>query len=129
MIRPTAVALLSLLLLAATAPDYRHDQLPDARTEADARALMEDIRCLVCQGQSIADSDADIAGDMRALIRGEMARGRSADEVKAWLVARYGDYVTYDPPLSWASAPLWLSPLAIMAVGLIVALRVFRRRR
>jgi len=115
--------------LLATAPVSLADtQLRDPAQEARARALMEELRCLVCQGQSIADSDADLAGDMRALVRERIARGERPDAVRAWLIGRYGDYVTYDPPWSAATAPLWLAPILLAAVGLWVARMSFRRR-
>lgn len=104
-------------------------QLPDPRQEAEARALMEEIRCLVCAGQSIADSDASMAGDMRALVRERIAAGESADAVRDWLIARYGDAVSYDPPLSWRSAPLWIAPIIVIGFGLWLARGQLRRRR
>lgn len=104
-------------------------QLADPAKEAEARALMEEVRCLVCAGQSIADSDADMAGDMRAMVRERVAAGESADEVRAWLIDRYGDAVSYNPPWSWRSAPLWIAPLIVLAFGLWLARGLFRRRR
>lgn len=104
-------------------------QLADPRQEAEARALMEEVRCLVCAGQSIADSDADMAGDMRALVRERIAAGESAGEVRAWLIDRYGDAVSYNPPWSWRSAPLWIAPIIVLAFGLWLARGLFRRRR
>lgn len=103
-------------------------QLPDPAQEARAKALMETLRCLVCQGQSIADSDADMAGDMRALVRERIAKGDKPEAIRAYLVQRYGDYVTYDPPLSWVTAPLWIAPLLLLAIGLLLARRLFRRQ-
>ncbi|MDV3457118.1 cytochrome c-type biogenesis protein [Sphingomonas sp. HF-S4] len=108
--------------------DLAYTQLADPAQEAEAKALMDTLRCLVCQGQSIADSDAEMAGDMRALVRQKVAAGESAGDIRKWLVQRYGDYVTYDPPLSWVTAPLWIAPLALLLVGMLVARRVFRRR-
>jgi len=102
--------------------------LRDSVREAAARALMETLRCLVCQGQSIADSDADMARDMRALVRGQVDRGEEPAAVRDWLIQRYGAYVTYDPPLSAATLPLWLAPLALLALGAWVARASFRRR-
>lgn len=104
-------------------------QLTDPAKEAEAKALMNTLRCLVCQGQSIADSDADMAGDMRALVRQRIAAGESADDVRDWLIERYGDYVSYDPPISAATAPLWIAPLILLAIGVAVAANSFRRRR
>jgi cytochrome c-type biogenesis protein CcmH len=103
-------------------------QLSDPAKEAKAQALMVTLRCLVCQGQSIADSDASIAGDMRALVRERIGKGESPESVRAWLVARYGDYVTYDPPLDWVTAPLWLAPLLLVGFGAWLARGSFRRK-
>lgn len=105
-----------------------YTQLPDAEQEAQAKALMDTLRCLVCQGQSIADSDADMAGEMRALVRQRIAAGERPAQVRQWLIERYGDYVTYDPPLSWVTAPLWIAPLALLGLGLLIARRLFKRR-
>ena len=131
-------AAILLALLAATpvladttlAPSrLAHTQLRDPAKEAEARALMAELRCLVCQGQSIADSDADMAGEMRALVRERIAQGEAPASIRRWLIARYGDYVTYDPPLSAVTAPLWLAPLLLLAIGALVARASFRRRR
>lgn len=103
-------------------------QLRDPAAERRAQALMETLRCLVCQGQSIADSNAEMAGDMRALVRERIGRGDSAADVRRWLIGRYGDYVSYDPPLSGLTAPLWLAPLALLALGAWIARASFRRR-
>ncbi|MGI4731530.1 MAG: cytochrome c-type biogenesis protein [Janthinobacterium lividum] len=103
--------------------------LSDPGQEAAAKALMGELRCLVCQGQSIADSDADLAGDMRALVRERIRGGATPEQVRGWLVARYGDYVSYDPPFDAVTAPLWLAPLALLIVGMVVARTSFRRRR
>jgi cytochrome c-type biogenesis protein CcmH len=105
-----------------------YTQLPDPDQEAQAKALMETLRCLVCQGQSIADSDADMAGEMRALVRQRVAAGERPEQVRRWLIERYGDYVTYDPPFSWVTAPLWIAPLVLLGLGLLIARRLFKRR-
>ena len=105
-----------------------YTQLPDPAQEAKAKALMETLRCLVCQGQSIADSDAEMAGDMRALVRERVAKGEKPEAIRKWLIQRYGDYVTYDPPLSWVTVPLWLTPIVLIVLGLFLARRLFRRR-
>lgn len=109
--------------------DYADTQLPDPAQEAKARALMAELRCLVCQGQSIADSDADMAGDMRALVRRRIAAGERPEDIRGWLIDRYGDYVTYDPPLDWLTAPLWLAPFVLVVVGILIARRSLKRRR
>lgn len=106
-----------------------HTQLADPAKEAAARSLMETIRCVVCQGQSIADSDATMAGDMRALVRGRIQAGETPGAVREWLIGRYGAYITYDPPLSAATWPLWLAPLLLLGLGIWIARASFRRRR
>ena len=108
---------------------YANVQIADPAKEAEARKLMETLRCLVCQGQAIVDSDADMAGDMRSLVRSRIAAGESADSVRRSLIRSYGDYVTYDPPLSAATAPLWIAPFALLVIGGLIAARSFRRRR
>ena len=112
---------------ASNAP-YANIQLRDPAAEARARVLMDSLRCVVCQGQSIAESDASMAGDMRSLVRTRIAAGESADSIRQWLVARYGNYVSYDPPFS-AAWPLWLAPIAMLAAGAVIARGSFRRRR
>ncbi len=121
---------LAIALAASAAPvDLGYNQLPDARQEAAATELMFDLRCLVCQGQSIADSDVSMAADMRRIVRQKIAAGEKPDAVRDWLIERYGSYVSYDPPLTLATAPLWLAPLALLALGLWIARGSFRRRR
>lgn len=108
---------------------YANTQLPDRAQEAKARALMLTLRCVVCQGQSIADSDAAMAGDMRALVRRRIASGASPESIRHWMVARYGDYVSYDPPLSGITWPLWIAPFLLLGLGAWIARGSFRRRR
>lgn len=104
-------------------------QLPDPKQEAQAQALMETIRCLVCQGQSIADSNAELAGDMRAMVRQRIAAGEKPAAIRAWLVRRYGNWVSYDPPLDRVTWLLWAAPILFVAIGLWIARSSFRRRR
>ena len=106
---------------------WANRQLPDARKEARATALMEELRCLVCQGQSIADSDAEIAGDMRDLVRRRIAAGEKPDDIRAWLVERYGSWVTYKPTSSPGTWALWLAPLLLLAVGAWLAASRIKR--
>ena len=109
---------------------WSNRQLPDARLEARAEALMEEIRCLVCQGQSIADSDAELAGDMRDLVRRRIAAGDKQAAIRAWLIQRYGSWISYKPTAEAAAWPLWLLPIALLiAGGLLVVRRVKVRRR
>jgi len=88
---------------------------------------METLRCLVCQGQSIADSDADMAGDMRALVRERIAAGEEPEAIRRWLVERYGAWVSYKPPVEPLTWPLWAAPLVLIALGAWLARGRFRR--
>lgn len=131
------VRLAILLALAAPASadsnlppsEWADRQLPDSRQEAQATALMHEIRCLVCQGQSVADSDAELAGDMRALIRQRIAAGERPEDVRSWLIARYGDWVSFDPPMKPLTWPLWAAPILILVAGGILAARKLRGRK
>ena len=96
---------------------WANRQLPDAREEAKAQALMAELRCLVCQGQSIADSDAELAGDMRDLVRRRIAAGEKPSAIRAWLVQRYGTWISYKPTNEPAAWPLWLAPIALLVIG------------
>ena len=130
------LVVLTLLFVAAPAladsslppAEWANRQLPDARQEARAQALMEEIRCLVCQGQSIADSDAEIAGDMRDLVRRRIAAGESPGEIRSWLMERYGPWVSYRPPSEPITWPLWLAPVALLLAGALVARSRLKRR-
>jgi cytochrome c-type biogenesis protein CcmH len=109
--------------------EYAYTQLADPKQEARATALMQTLRCLVCQGQSIADSDAEMAGDMRAMVRRRIEAGESPDQIRKWLVERYGNWVTYDPPLEPVTWPLWAAPLLLIGAGLYLARGRFRRKK
>jgi cytochrome c-type biogenesis protein CcmH len=103
-------------------------QLPDPRQEAQAKALMEQLRCLVCQGQSIADSDAELAGDMRHMVRSRIAAGERPNDIRRWLVERYGNWVSYQPPVEPVTWPLWVAPLVLLGIGAWLARSRLRRR-
>ena len=111
-----------------TPSPYANVQLPDPGQEAAARALMLELRCLVCQGQSIADSDVALAGDMRSLVRERIHRGERPAAIRQWLIDRYGDYVTYDPPFAPVTALLWLAPILFLLLGAGIARASFKRR-
>lgn len=128
-----AIALLLLAPVPALAdsslpPDpLSYTQLSDPRAEAAATALMHEIRCVVCQGQSVADSDAELAGDMRALIRRRIAAGETPDAIRSWLVQRYGAWITYEPPLGPETWLLWAAPVLFLILGAIVVRGRLRR--
>jgi len=109
--------------------EYANTQLPDPRQEREAKALMETLRCLVCQGQSIADSDAEMAGDMRAMVRQRILAGERPEQIRAWLISRYGNWVSYDPPLEPATWLLWAAPALLLFAGVWISRKRFRRRR
>ena len=127
--------LLALIAVPLAAQDrmppapYAYQQLEDPALETQARELMDTIRCLQCQSQAVGDSDAQIAGDMRHEIRTRIAAGESPEEVRAWLIERYGDYVSYEPRVSATTWPLFALPgLLLLAAILIVARRLRKRR-
>ena len=103
---------------------YAYRQLDDPAQEAAAQELMETLRCLKCQSQSIADSDAAMAGDMRHQVRIRIAAGEEPEAIRAWLMDRYGDYVSYEPVMSATTWPLFAIPVLLV----LVAALIFRRR-
>ena len=108
---------------------WANRQRPDPRQEARATALMEELRCLVCQGQSIADSDAEIAGDMRHLVRSRIAAGEQPRAIRAWLVERYGNWISYRPPTRPIGWPLWGAPIVLLLAGALLVRKRIRLRR
>lgn len=128
--------LLVLLALAVAQPLYADSslppaywanrQLPDPKQEEEAQALMAEIRCLVCQGQSIADSDAELAGDMRDLVRRRIAAGERPGAIRSWLIQRYGTWISYKPTGELAAWPLWFAPVALLVVGVWLLRRRIR---
>jgi cytochrome c-type biogenesis protein CcmH len=135
MIRALLAFMAVLLAMPLAAQDamppapYAYNQLDDPRLEAEAAALMHTLRCLKCQSQSIADSDAPMAGDMRHQVRSRILAGESPDQIRSWLIARYGDYVSYNPTVSATTWPLFAVPvLLILIVGAVLLRRLGKRR-
>ncbi len=124
-----AVVLASAAAPAVAEPPPAPDRpLSDPAQEARARALFGDIRCVVCQHESIADSPAGIAADLRGLVREQIAAGKTDDEIKADLIRRYGDYVLFQPPVRIGTWLLWFGPFALAAgAGVVLVLRARRR--
>jgi cytochrome c-type biogenesis protein CcmH/NrfF len=131
----TMWVLVSCLALPAAAQDslppapYAYQQLEDPALEARAQALMETLRCLKCQSQSIADSDAPMAGDMRHQVRTRIAAGEDPEAIRAWLIERYGDYVSYKPTVSATTWPLFAVPAVLVLLALLILRRRLRRAR
>lgn len=132
MVLALLLALFATPLAAQTAlppAPWADRQIPDAAQERKAKALMETIRCLTCQSQSIADSNASMAGDMRSQIRERIMAGEQPEAIRAWLVSRYGDWVSYEPtaaPILW---PLWVAPLFLLGLGLLLMRGRIKRRK
>ena len=119
------------LLLCASTPTLAvqpDEVLPDPALETRARALSQELRCLVCQNQSIDDSDAQLARDLRIILRERLKAGDSDRQVLDFLVARYGEFVLLRPPLRWQTLLLWLAPPLLLAAGAIVLFAAGRRR-
>ena len=108
---------------------YAYRQLDDPAQEAKAQALMETLRCLKCQSQSIADSDAPMAGDMRSQVRQRIAEGEDPEAIRTWLVERYGDYVSYAPRVTTLTWPLFVLPIVLLALALLLLRRRFVGRK
>ena len=125
-------ALLLLLMLglplAPAWPVQPDEVLPDAGLEARARSLSKELRCMVCQNQSIDDSDAPLARDLRVLIREHLKGGDSDQQIIDFLRARYGDFVLLRPRFSLQTAILWLTPLGALIIGVVALVLVWRRR-
>ena len=121
--------LIALVFLATPVSAYDPGAgLPDARHEARARELFRELRCMVCQNQSIDDSNAPLARDLRGLVRERVAAGDSDERIKAFLVERYGKYVLLKPPLDFGTLMLWGAPAIILLLGAGLTLVFFRRQ-
>ena len=107
---------------------YAYQQIEDPALEAQALELMETLRCLTCQSQSIADSDAPMAGDMRHQVRTRLMAGEEPEAIRAWLTESYGDYVSYTPEVSATTWPLFAIPGILLLIVLAVLFRRMGRR-
>lgn len=129
-ILPLLAALLAMLLVFGARPAHAVDptELHDAKLEARYNTLLHEFRCPVCQNESLADSPADAAGEMRAQIRRMLLEGRTDGEIKQYLVSRYSEFILFKPEYSLRNAWLWLLPFALLAIGIVVAVRIIRAR-
>lgn len=124
------LAFLGLFVLIGPAWAVQPDEmLNDPALESRAREVGKELRCVVCQNQSIDDSDAELARDMRLLVRERIAAGDSNDAVRQYVVDRYGDYVLLKPPFKSSTLVLWLGPLAILGLAVLAAVSFYRRRK
>jgi len=123
--------LLAMLLVAfATAAFGQAEEVakPDAVVEARLKRLAEELRCLVCQNQTIADSHADLAVDLRQEVREMLQKGMTPEQIRKYMTDRYGDFVLYRPPLKASTAVLWLGPAVLLAIALLALVLVIRKR-
>ena len=125
-LRRAGLALLAVITLGAAAAGDPADRLADPAKEAHARTLFRSLRCVVCQSESIDESDAPLARDLRQVVRSQVAQGRSDDQIRAFLVSRYGQFVLLAPQPSLGNAILWVGPLLVVAAG---AAALLARRR
>ena len=124
-----ALLLLLLFVVPAYAVSDPAEMMRDPAQEARAEQVGRQLRCLVCQNESIEDSGADLARDLRAIVRQRVAAGDTDKQITAWMVARYGNFVRLRPPFNALTAALWLSPVLAVLIGLGVALMSRRGRR
>lgn len=124
--------ILACMVALLAAPAYGvtvEKPLGDMRLEQEARTLFMQLKCVVCEGQPLAESDAELAVDMRAMIRSKLQNGETPDQILAYFTARYGDAILLAPPLSGNSALLWVMPLVVLLCGAYIFLRSVKRRR
>ena len=103
-------------------------QLPDPALQARYVALTHELRCMQCQNESLADSPVDLASDLRRQVREQLLAGKSDDEIRSWMAARYGDFILFRPRYAWRNAWLWGAPVALLLVGALISWRVVRSR-
>ena len=120
---------LLILLLWCSATAFAQAPLSEAELERRELAIAAELRCLVCQNQSIAESNADLARDLRQQIREQLRAGKSEADIRTYMTARYGDFVLYRPPLKAGTVLLWFGPFVLLALGALVLARIVRSRR
>ena len=133
LLRASFLLLLAAIASPAAAQDslppapYAYRQLEDPKLEAKAAELIHTLRCVRCQSQSIADSDAPIAGDMRSQVRLRIKAGEDPEAIRSWLIERYGDYVSYAPRVTRLTWPLFAAPLGLVLLALVLLRKRFVR--
>ncbi len=126
---PRLLVRLTLALALAAGAAFAQQSAPDVAFEARLKLLEADLRCLVCQNQTLADSNAPLAEDLRREVRTLALSGKSDAEIRTFLVARYGDFVLYDPPVKGSTWLLWFGPFLLLGGGVVAWLAIVRRRR
>ena len=128
--RPTLLVIYALFaaLAALAVPAAAQEQRLSPELEERAKVLFLELRCVVCQNQSIGDSDADVARDLREIVREQITAGKSNSQIKEFLVARYGEFILLQPVFAWHTAVLWIAPFVLLIGGGILAWRVSSKR-
>jgi cytochrome c-type biogenesis protein CcmH len=122
------VVMLAALCAAGTARAVDPTELPDPALQARYSALTHELRCMQCQNESLADSPVELAADLRREVREQLLAGKSDEQVRAWMAARYGDFILFRPRHSWRNAWLWGAPAVLLLIGAVVSWRVVRER-
>jgi|SRR5579863_4742962 len=126
-LRPLALVL-AALLRSGGALAVDPTELPDPQLQARYVALTHELRCMQCQNESLADSPVDLAADLRREVRAQLLAGKSDDEVRGWMAARYGDFILFRPRYAWRNAWLWGAPAVLLLIGAVVSWRIVRQR-
>jgi len=120
---------LTLLLMAAGAVHALDTTvLPDPKLQARYVALTHELRCMQCQNESIADSPVDLAADLREQVREQLLAGRTDQQIRDWMASRYSDFILFRPRYSWRNAWLWGTPVVLLLLGAVIAVRIVRQR-
>jgi cytochrome c-type biogenesis protein CcmH len=125
---PRALAFALLVLVAGVAGAVDPTQLPDPKLQARYASLTHELRCMQCQNEAIADSPVDLAADLRSQVKEQLLAGKSDDEIRAWMAARYGDFILFRPRYSLRNAWLWGAPFVLLLIGAWVSFRIVRQR-
>ncbi|HSY45443.1 MAG TPA: cytochrome c-type biogenesis protein [Steroidobacteraceae bacterium] len=120
--------MLAALVAAGTARAVDPTELPDPALQARYLALTHELRCMQCQNESLADSPVELAADLRREVREQLLAGKSDEQVRAWMAARYGDFILFRPRYSWRNAWLWGAPAVLLLIGALVSWRIVRER-
>jgi cytochrome c-type biogenesis protein CcmH len=126
--KPKVLAAWAALVVAGAAWAVDPTQLPDPALQARYEALTHELRCMQCQNETLADSPVDLAADLRRAVRDQLLAGKSDDDIRAWMTARYGDFILFRPRYSLRNAWLWGAPMVLLLIGALVSWRVVRQR-
>ena len=123
-----ALMLLTLALMSVALPALDTTVLPDPKLQARYLALTHELRCMQCQNESLADSPVGLASDLRRDVREQVLAGKSDEQIRDWMAARYGDFILFRPRYSWGNAWLWAAPAVLLALGAVISWRIVRTR-